>query len=206
MNKLTILSLISLFVLTGFSINQEDKTEGNQRAFYECSEPTDIDKSLIDVKQGELYFQFNTEQEPKNLKSMNFVWLKDDPKGYFTAYLINSSESTFSAERQDGSLIMIQEALNEQGKWLPIEYWVYSGCGNSYFNPLKLESGKSVMVPIKKYSGNFKTKIRLKLKAGKTTFFSESFAGAIDKSQFNKETEQVNGILYHGPADYLDDK
>lgn len=206
LNKLILLSLISLFVLSGFSILQENKKDGNKRAFYECKEPVDIDTSLFDIKQGELYFQFNMKLKPSKLKSLDFVWLEDNPKGYFTAYLINTTDSTFSAKRQDGSLIMIQEALNEKGKWIPIEYWVHSGCGNSYFNPLKLDSGKYIMIPIKKYSGNFKTKIRLKLKAGKTIFYSEPFQGEIDKSQFKKETEQVDGILYHGPANYLNDK
>jgi hypothetical protein len=206
MNKLIILSLISLLTLVGYSVKQEDKENGNKRAFYECKEPLDIDSSLFEVKPSKLYFSFNTDKKPKKLKSLGYVWLEDNPKKYFTAYLINTSKSTLSAKKQDGSLIMIQEALNENGKWIPIEYWVYSGCGNSYFNPLKLESGKYVMIPIKKYSGNFKTKIRLKLKTNSKVLYSYPFEGSIDKSQFKKETEDVNGILYQGPANYLDDK
>ncbi|RCL72787.1 MAG: hypothetical protein DBW72_05940 [Flavobacteriales bacterium] len=174
--------------------------KGNQKAFYECTGALDIDSTKIDVRSNKLYFQFNVEDSPKNLK--DFVWLKDKPKEYFTGYLVNTSDSTFSANIQDGSLIIIQEALDKDGNWNPIEYWVYSGCGNSYFS-LKLDTGKYVMIPIKKYSGKFKTKIRLKFKYGADVLYSESFEGSLNVSQFEKETEDVNGILYHGPANYL---
>jgi len=182
---------------------QEDILKGNQRAFYVCSEPMDIDSTKIDLKSDKIYFHFNVKDSPKNLKSMGFAWLKDNPDGYFTGYLVNTMGATFSAERQDGSLIMIQEALDKDGNWKPIEYWVYSGCGNSYFNPLKLDSGKYVMIPIKKYSGKFKTKIRLKFKYGNDILYSNSFESSINVSLFEKETDDVHGILYHGPANYL---
>lgn len=198
--------IISFFFCFGFIFGQDDKSNGNQRAFYECSEPMDIDLSHINLRRGELYFQFNINQVPINLKSMDFIWLKDSPKEYFTAYLVNATDSTFTAKRQDGSLIMIQEAMDDKGSWQPIEYWVYSGCGNSYFNPLQLASGKYVLIPIKKYSGNFKTKIRLKFKYGNNVLYSDSFNGSVEKSQFMKEKEKVHGILYHGPANYLDEK
>jgi hypothetical protein len=199
----SIIILISLLSICSSTFAQEDILKGNQRAFYECTEPTDIDSNLINLKSDKIYFQFNLEDSPKNLKSMDFAWLEDNPDAYFTGYLVNTSDSTFSAERQDGSLIMIQEALDEEGIWKPIEYWVYSGCGNSYFNPLKLDSGKYVMIPIRKYSGKFKTKIRLKFKYGSEILYSDSFEGSLNMSVFEKETDDVHGILYHGPASYL---
>lgn len=195
--------LISFFFISGLALGQDDTFNGNQRALYECSEPLDIDSTKIYLNSDKVYFHFNIEDRPTNLKSMDFVWLEDNPDGYFIGYLVNTSDSTFEAGRQDGSLIMIQEALDKKGKWKPIEYWVYSGCGNSYFNSLSLDSGKCVMIPIKKYSGNFETRIRLKLKYGDEILFSDSFEGSINKSQFKKKTDKVNGILYHGPANYL---
>jgi len=190
-----------IIVLSGFSFATY---VGNQEAYYETSKPLRINKSLFEYKRGKTYFSFNKNLSPKNLKSKGFVWLENEPKGYFTAYLINASDTIFNAEKQDGSLIMIQEAIDENGKWKPIEYWVYSGCGNSYFNPLILKPGKYVMIPIKQYNGNFKTKFRLKMKKDKSIFYSEEFEGNIEKSQFEKHSENVNGILYYGPADYLD--
>lgn len=202
MNRRIFFFIPIVILLSSFHIKTD---KGNQRAFYECTEPLNIDTALFDLKQGQTYFYFDQNSKPKKLKSNGFVWLDDNPKNYFTAYLINASDSTFNAERQDGSLIMIQEAINGKGEWKPIEYWVYSGCGNSYFDPLKLDSGKYVMIPIKQYHGSFKTKFRLKMKKDKTLFYSETFEGSIEKSQFQKQTANVNGILYHGPANYLDE-
>jgi hypothetical protein len=60
------------------------------------------------------------------------------------------------------------------------------------------------MIPIKKYEGDFKTMIRLKFSTGNTLFYSQPFNGSIDKNQFAKEKGAVRGILYRGPANYLD--
>jgi hypothetical protein len=38
-----------------------------------------------------------------------------------------------------------------------------------------------------------------------TLFYSTPFEASIDILQFKKETNSVNGILYHGPASYLED-
>lgn len=203
MNRNYIFFIPIVFLFTSFII---PPIKGNQRAFYECTDPLNIDTTLFEIKSGKTYFYFNKSLKPKDLKSKGFIWLEDKPKNYFTAYLINTSGSTFNAERQDGSLLMIQEAMNEKGEWQPIEYWVYSGCGNSYFDPLKLESGKYVMIPIKQYEGSFNTIFRLKMKKGKSIFYSETFEGSMDKGQFEKQTENVHGILYHGPANYFDEK
>ncbi|MCG8574193.1 MAG: hypothetical protein MI810_04855 [Flavobacteriales bacterium] len=207
-HKLLLFSALSLSVLTGFIFSEDDPPKGNQRAFYECSEPMDIDSKLIKRKAGEVYFQFNTKQllTKEEVKVHDFGWLNESPENYFVSYLVNTTDKTLNAKRQDGSLIMIQEAMDEEGEWQPIEYWVYSGCGNSYFSPLALEPEKCIMVPIKKYTGSFKTKIRLKCNTGKNgLFYSQSFSASIDKAQFQREDDPVNGILYHGPANYLDE-
>jgi hypothetical protein len=100
---------------------------------------------------------------------------------------------------------MIQEALNAKGEWAPIEYWTYSGCGNSYFSPLVLPQGQLALIPVRRYSGPFRTKLRLKWKNGTRTLYSDSFEGSIEPGQFNRLTEPVEGILYHGPASFLED-
>lgn len=183
-----------------------DLNTGNQRAFYECTDPLPVNSELFALRKDAVYFYFDKDLKPVNLKSKEFVWLEDNPQGYFTAYLINTSDSVLNARKQDGSLIMIQEALNEKDEWQPIEYWVRSGCGNSYFESLILKSQKYVMIPVKQYQGSYKTKIRLKMDTGKAILYSEPFEGSIDISQFEKEPGEVKGILYHGPADYLDKK
>jgi len=50
----------------------------------------------------------------------------------FPVFIFNTSDSVYSIEMQDLRLIMIQEAIDPNGQWKPIEYWRDSWCGNSY--------------------------------------------------------------------------
>ncbi|WP_107037138.1 hypothetical protein [Brumimicrobium mesophilum] len=202
--KLSTLLLIPFFILSNFILAQE-KPNGNMRAWYEIGNEEKIDASKIKPRPNELYFQFNVNEKAKNLESLGFGWTDDNPENHFIAHLINTTDSTFNAKLQDGSLLMIQEAMNEKGRWSPIEYWVTSGCGNSYFRSLNLEPGHQVMIPIKKYHGSLKTKMRLKLQTGKEIIYSEIFEGSVEPRQFRRSTSTVHGILYHGPANYLED-
>lgn len=199
-----ILGLASITFI-GFTQKDKDEKEGNQRAWYETSKVMDIDTSKVDLKHGQIYFQFETSEQPKHLKDDKFTWLKNFPEDYFVSYLVNTTDSTINIKRQDGSIMAIQEAKNESGKWDPIEYWVHSGCGNSYFDPMRLTPNSYAMIPIRKYEGDFKTEMRLKIKNGKQVFYSSTFEGSINKSQFRKETEKQGGILYYGPASYFED-
>ena len=60
------------------------------------------------------------------------------------------------------------------------------------------------MVPIKRYTGDFSTQIRLRFKFGNDNIMTtNSFNASIDPTQFEKETENVRGILFNGPANYF---
>lgn len=203
--KFSILVFV-LFALSGVINGKDSNTEGNQRALYNFSKQIEIDDNLIELKQGELYFQFNLNQSFETLKSFNSKWIEKYSKSHFIAYLVNMTDSSVYIKTQDGSLLIIQEALDENNNWQPIEYWIPSGCGNSYFNPLSLEAGKCVLVPIKKYTGNYKTQFRLKFNIGKSIIYSDTFEASLDKTQFKKVTGDVNGILYDGPASYFEYK
>lgn len=99
-------------------------------------------------------------------------------------FIVNTSNDTLYIDNQDGALFMLQEAIDEDGKWKPIEYWEYSTCGNSYGGIGIVPSGIA-LVKVAKYSGEFKTEMRIKLKTSKTIWYSNIFTGTINKSQFN---------------------
>jgi hypothetical protein len=195
----------TLFLLTGFSQGGRKLPTGQQSARYRYSAPMEINASWMRVDQGRTYFDFDLAEDPAHVKELRLQKLRKYPKGYSTAYIINTTDTVFRAEGQDGSLMMIQEALDTKGKWRPIEYWVYSGCGNSYFGALELQPGCCAMIPIRQYRGGFATKIRLKMQRHTSLFYSESFAGSIDTTLFRKETQTVDGILYRGPAAYFEE-
>src|SRR5690606_3360227 len=61
-------------------------------------------------------------------------WLKQ-PRNILKAmavFITNNSKDTIFLDYQDLNAFIIQEAMDENGNWKPIEYWQYSWCGNSY--------------------------------------------------------------------------
>lgn len=104
-------------------------------------------------------------------------------------YIVNYSDSLQGIENHDGKIIMIQEALNSNNEWKPIEYFSYSGCGNSY-GITSLDTNCYLMFGVNKYRGNFKTKLRVRLKTNGNTILSNEYSGYINKSQFKQEEDE----------------
>ncbi len=191
--------LVSFLFSSGFLLGQEDNSGIIRSAVYDCSNPAPIDSRKIKHKKNQLYIQF---ERSKGKKKKSKVFSKDN-EAYFTGYLINTTDSLVEIQKQDGSLIMIQEALNEEGEWQPIEYWKYSWCGNSYFYPLKLNAKQFVSFQVKEYCGDFKTSIRLKLKNKKDIIYSKPYKANIDRSLFEQVAKSK--VKYDKMATYLDD-
>ena len=129
---------------------------------------------------------------------------KQRPRNYIQAipvFIHNPSKDTIYLDQQDGRVIMIQEAKDENGQWKPIEFWRYSWCGNSY-GAVGLLPNTVAIVKIFKYEGDFETEIRLKLKNGNDIIYSDSFKGKINKSQFDLPSDIKENYL----ARKLDDK
>ena len=99
-------------------------------------------------------------------------------------YVVNSSEQITHVDHQDARLIMIQEAKDEFGNWRPIEFWRHHRSGTPY-GTIELHPDQFVISKILRYNGEFETNIRLKLKNGKHTVYSEPFRGTINTNQFN---------------------
>lgn len=195
-----LLLLLNLLFLADIAYSQQNTFHVNQRASYHCTSILTLDPPKTSSTSNEVFFLFDSESTSSQLKSRG-LRVVGYPRGNIMGYLINSSDSTFKAIRDGRSLILIQEALDEKGNWEPIEYWIPAWCGNSFDNPLILEPGEYVMVLIKKYSGSFKTRIRLKFYYGPEVFYSDSFEGSINKAQFKKLIDGADG-----PVSYLNEK
>ncbi|MDG1260135.1 MAG: hypothetical protein P8H59_03980 [Flavobacteriales bacterium] len=108
----------------------------------------------------------------------------------FPIYLANTSGSDYAeVEVQDGSLMMIVEAVDSDGDWKPIEYWSNSWCGNSYFN-FMLPPNHMMMTRGIKCSGDFYTNCRMKLYNAKDSLISNEFHMSINETQFAKPLEK----------------
>ncbi|MFL9834241.1 hypothetical protein [Chryseobacterium terrae] len=104
----------------------------------------------------------------------------------FSIYVKNNGQKDLQLIPQDNKLRLIQEALTEDKKWKPIEFWVNSDCGMSYLKEIDVKPGKIISLSSKKYNGNFKTKIRFKLSINKKNYYSNSVKASINKSKFEK--------------------
>jgi hypothetical protein len=100
-------------------------------------------------------------------------------------FVINELDSAQVIEVHDGILVAIQEAQDEQGNWVGIEYFSFSGCGNSFWRHL-VPPHHLMMFGVNKYQGNFKTKLRVRLQTNGTTLVSNKYSGYINKGQLEK--------------------
>lgn len=100
----------------------------------------------------------------------------------FPVYIFNPTKSSVKLEEQSGRVMMIQEALDSNGQWKPIEYWQFSDCGNSY-GGVALRPDYYLMTKIVKYKGTYETLLRLKLINHDEIIYSKPFKGSINLSQ-----------------------
>lgn len=84
---------------------------------------------------------------------------------------------------------MIQEALDANGEWKPIEFQfrdLIAECGVPYGFFYDIAPRHYAIVMTKKYHGDFKTKIRVKLKSENQIYYSNEVTGFINRSQFDQ--------------------
>ena len=96
----------------------------------------------------------------------------------------NVSDSIRNVETQEGWIYMVQEAMHPDGYWKPIEYINYSVvCGNSRGSE-RLIPNEYLISKIYKYTGDFKTKLRIRFATNREVYFSNEFWGKINLTQF----------------------
>jgi hypothetical protein len=109
--------------------------------------------------------------------------------------LINRSEQTKAFSACDSSLYIVQEALDRQGQWKPLERFPDTSCGNS-FHRVFLESNEYWEFFAIVRSGQLKTKLRFRLEAGREegnavgggALYSNEYEGSIDPSECVRAT------------------
>lgn len=149
--------------------------------------------------------------------SMHFKGMGDSLSNYFgfephddyllqawPVFIINKSNDTILIDIQDGAVFMLREAMDRSGKWLPIEHWFYSTCGNSY-GQIPVPQKQALLTKVLKCTGNYQTKIRFKLKHNQQIFYSNSFIGWINESHFvapekfspgNPNQEEIKKVFF----------
>lgn len=122
-----------------------------------------------------IYFQ--NLQNPEPIKPLGFI------DGYLVT-LTNKDTLTIYILISDNSIPMILEAQDQFHKFNPIEYWDYSTCGNSYYY-LVIEPSQRIEFPIRKYEGNFKSKMRTKFILNGEYYYSNEIFCSMNPGMLN---------------------
>ncbi len=102
--------------------------------------------------------------------------------GKISIYIQNNTIDKIELNHQDYKIYILQEAMDENGLWKPIEFWESSDCGNS-FGDIKIEPNGIIETKSTKYNGNFKTKIRFKLSNNNKVYYSNAIDGNINPNK-----------------------
>jgi hypothetical protein len=101
---------------------------------------------------------------------------------FYLVYIINQTPNIKGFLGKDGIAFGLQEALDTLGNWRPIEGRGWDFCGCCLWG-LKIEPQEFLAVLFPKYSGNYKTKIRVRIKNGDNIYVSKPFDATINEKQ-----------------------
>lgn len=107
-------------------------------------------------------------------------------KYFYPAFIINRTPSAKVLIGKDDHLFAMQEAKDSNEIWRPIELEGYGVCGCCYW-AVNVHHNEYVVMLLPKYKGNFKTKLRVRLRNNATIYASKPFDGMIDYKQLLKK-------------------
>ena len=107
----------------------------------------------------------------------------------YPVYIVNQTSGIKVISGKDSHLFGIQEALDSNGNWRPIEFKGHDFCGLGRYG-IKLYPNEYALLAFPKYQGNFKTKLRVRIKNGDNIYVSQPFDGTINERQFYFEKEE----------------
>ncbi len=176
-------------IFLNYFSNQEKEVKKNIKEITHIHNPTSQEKGTM---QPAWYPYFNPKKAHtivSNSQTLSFESIENLEKDNFLHYeLTNVSAKDIVLPTQDGSLMMIREGKNPDGKWQAIEYWRYDWGFSPNFGQIILKSKQAIFFTAPIYTGNFKTEMRFKLKldSEKSIFItSPTFKGNVEISQFN---------------------
>jgi hypothetical protein len=190
---------ISSFNLTDekFSI----LVDTNNKAINFISESEDLSRNLAMEKDTSKLSRILVKEIMSNEKKMELInefrresLIYADSQHYLNnngkiqVWLLNNSDDTIYVQMRDACYICILQALTKEGEWLPIQYHIYSSCGNSYYDKPILKKMANSFVMDYPNSGDYTTKLRFELSGRDKSYYSNEFIGKIDYCEFVRDT------------------
>ena len=114
--------------------------------------------------------------------------------------LVNGTDERVGFPASDSRLYIVQEALDGDGRWKPVEYLPSSWCGNSY-HTVFLGPQEYWEFAAARYVGRFRTRLRFRLdwqksQTEKLTIYSNEFDGSVNAKQFTvQQGHKPTGIM-----------
>jgi len=104
---------------------------------------------------------------------------------YFPVYMVNSTRTKKLFLGKDSHAFGIQEAQqkNDYNKWHPIEHKGFDFCGNGNWG-LVVKPNEFVLILVRKYAGDYETKMRVRIALDASVYVSKPYIGLIDSNQF----------------------
>lgn len=158
-----------------------------------------LDTSFLNLLNPESWVKLSVNEKLDKLEKQKIfykrqadsVHLKNN-NGQNQIWIINNTTDTVSIQIQDWSYICILQGLTKGGQWLPIQYWRFSTCGNSYYDkhfPPKTANSFITTIPNK---GDYETKLRFKLLGTDKFYYSNEFTGEINYCDFVEDIANYN--------------
>lgn len=124
---------------------------------------------------------------------ITLIALPDDETVFLKKYrgmklrLVNGTDEPVGFAASDSRLYIVQEAIDKNGKWKPVEYLPSSWCGNSY-HTVFLGPNEYWEFAAAKFKGSYNTRLRFRLeqttRGQKMLIYSNEFDGSVNPNQF----------------------
>lgn len=113
-------------------------------------------------------------------------YMKTDAQ--YPVYIYNETSGPKILWGKDRRVFAIQEALDSSGTWRPIEGQPFDFCGNGRWGMI-IHPGEFALFGMIKYSGDYETKIRVRLVNGSSIYTSQPVKAKINYAQFKLEPD-----------------
>lgn len=136
-------------------------------------------ESKSDLTKKGLYIEIIEEFDPVVHKIFEIHGLKNQ-LDYMAIKVINNDKKHSYIVDYCG-IPMSREAQDENGNWLPIEYFYEI---SEFFHAIGFKKNHYLPIVFEKTKGDFHTMLRVKVRIGSQTIYSEPYEGSINITQF----------------------
>lgn len=182
-------------------ISPEKRDTSLYREYIEQYPRIDIEDTL-DITGFEIVIDYQTTIKYNKYRQDSTLY------DHYPVYFINSTNTDKVFPGKDSYVTGIQEALDTEkwGEWRPIEARGYDFCGNGRWG-LIVHPKEFVLVLMRKYKGDFETKLRVRFQLGENRYVSKPFNGVVNPNQFSIQDssylkQELNETSGHA-ADWL---